>query len=143
MQKNKVINLKVIRNRLEIRKHLIKKDVPLDEQETMVSKAIYQQLITRSGLPAPEAEKQLQLCIGSYGGKALINLFIEPTLVMGIPAMWFIGIYVSCFLAFLLSHNLIFLLINFALHIALYFYYRRNRLRLRQERINRILTEGI
>lgn len=118
---------------------------PADQQETRAYDAIYSQLrrqLTENGL-AQEAEQILQYCIAPFGRSAVVRLFTDPRLTLGVPSLWFFA-YTALGVLLISAFNWQgYVAALPAIHIALYIYYRKNRDRLRREKINEILTKGI
>lgn len=145
----------IAHNMLEIRKRRaqaagdkLPADTPLDGQENMVFEIILKQfrhkLIHDNGLSPADADAELQKLATAQGKRALLELFIEPALVMGVPYQYFVVNAVVCMVVFIATQNFSTLtaLAPF-MHLGFYLYYKANRARLREERINKIMTEGI
>ncbi len=141
---------KLLQARMEIRKRremvtgeqATPDEAPLSQQESLAFNAIINHLLAHSAEPT-QIKKSLESM--SEGQKRyMLNMYVEPTLIKGVPYQWFVANAVISMLIFISMQNFTLLLITApVIHLAGYIYYRMNGKRMREEKMNLILTEGI
>jgi len=79
--------------------------------------------------------------IDKHGKKAIVNYFIEPVMVLGVPFMSFMIVAIlSCILFILTANFAIILLVASVLHIIAFFEDKKNHEKRRKEKIRKIIS---
>ena len=123
------------------------KTTPLEQDIIAYNKIhthIRNKMLSESGIPLEQTDILLEKLINSYGLRTIVNYYVEPILIYGIPRIWF-SLYVAVNLAvFIAASNYpIIIVVAPVMSYAAWLYYKSNRERIRHDKIRKILTEGI
>jgi hypothetical protein len=127
---------------------LKKDDSPMNAEETsafnIIARRMKQNMVQESLMNSEQANAMMDEWLTLLGKKGLLNVFVEESLIMGVPYKAYVLEFIAGLALFICTSN--FIVLFFAmpvLHSCLYLIHQKRSASLRKEKIQKILSEPV